>query len=163
MPIPKTLNDLLPFLHGAISQHQLHSTDCPVNLQSLLSELNINLKYSPLPGGLHGLSIYKSRLPPKIIINIRDRRPQQRSAEAHELIHIVKHVPGPERYSFEGQPYDHKEAEAEYGAAYLLVPLRILTERVRAGLTFEQIAGELEVIPSLVYKRYEIAIQLKEL
>jgi len=48
-------------------------------------------------------------------------------------------------------------------AAYLLVPLRVLKERVRASLTFEQIAGELEVTADIVYERYEIAIQLKEL
>jgi len=163
MGVPKTLSDLIPFLDAAIAQYHLHSTDSPVNLQSLLNELNINLKYSPISLGIHGYSFWDSDLDPQMTINIRERRHQQRSTEAHELIHIVKHAPGHERYSFDGQPDDLKEAEADYGAAYLLVPLRVLKERVRAGLTFEQIAGELEVTKSLVYKRYEIALAMREL
>jgi len=117
-----------------------------------------------LPNGLHGLARRETaKAPASILLNIRDRQLQHNVTRGHELSHLLFHTERPEHYCFNGQYYDSVEHEADYGAAYLLVPLRLLQERVRAGLTFEQVAGELEVTTEVVYKRFEIAIQLKEL
>lgn len=151
-------------LKELIRINRLHDGDGPVDLTPVFTELNIHEKYKNYPKKLYGYARAEIQdVPASVVLNIRNDCYQQRSTRGHELTHLLFHATQRELYSYDGQYYDFVEEQADYGASYLLVPLKLLKEKARDGWSFEQVAWYLGVIPELVYKRFEIAVELEEI
>lgn len=148
-----------------IRQYGLHRLDGPVNLQTIIDDLDIEVTLEPLENGWHGYAITdpENNLPPAIIINSLDKPEIQDETLAHEIIHLVVHAPEREHYWWDGVANTIQEAQAFIGAAILKVPLGYLLEMAREGLSSEVIAAELGVRKELVELRWRIAVEFDEL
>ncbi len=148
-----------------IRQYGLHRVDGPVNLQTIIDDLDIEVTFEPLENGWHGYAITdpENNLPPAIVINSLDKPEIKDETLAHEIIHLVIHAPEREHHWWDGVANTIQEAQAFVGAAILKVPLGYLLEMARDGLSSEVIAGELGVRKELVELRWRMAVEFDEL
>lgn len=169
----------LRVLRGLIDSASLHTQPLePVCIEWLLEDFWVG--YSRLPKGVYALTYWwrteLARASQDFVRVTMDRSLRadrqsalRRTTAAHELCHIALDHEGfyfgMYQAGFPIPPYlprgsQIEEREAEYGAAYLLVPLSALTEM--AGETDRRIAGALDVPMELVGRRVEIWQQAGE-
>ncbi|MBN9386544.1 MAG: ImmA/IrrE family metallo-endopeptidase [Chloroflexi bacterium] len=152
----------MPRIRGLIGYYGVHRQEGPVDIDGLITEkLKIKLRYADFDQDewIFGFSKVDEIQTKKRFIVINQAKPYrtQRFVKGHELGHIWIHPP--EDLPLMCNPlYESKalEREADYFAAYLLVPKYALESIRKYGNSFDDIALGLEVPRELVHKRFEI-------
>ncbi len=162
MGLPSDFKERLKLLNPIIRGFELYNENGPVNIDALLKALKISVRYETFKDFfLEGTS---SPNPLKkheycMIINPDHPKPIQRKTKAHELGHILFHQ---KELPLQSHPnFSDKliEREANYAAAYILVPGPVFEA---GGRDFSEIAKFYQVPYNLVQMRYEIFIKLKQ-
>lgn len=169
MELPDYFRESLPTLRSLIELHDLHEGAEPVCLAKATAALKIKVFYCDIPNSnTHGTALsskgYVAK-PSAILINSSQSSAIQRRALARNLativayrLNLIQPATNPEIHD-----YNQKNAEKDWGAAFLLVPLGSILASFFQQQTMEQVAAELDVPPELVDLRLEIASELGEL
>lgn len=152
-------------LDTLISMLNLHKNYSKVDIESVYEFFNAEITYDHLPRHLRGITFRAPDLAGEVpdanvIINSDDHPFAQHSTKGHELIHVLKHATtnGALHFRCSINPRTRPEVEAEYGGAYLLVPLHSLKEGLSLGMPKEELAYCLEVTTDIIQRRFELAI-----
>lgn len=98
----------------------------------------------------------------KIYINANKSVEIRRQAKAHELHHLLEHAKFLPLFSHADQVDKILEREANYAAAFYLIPSRCIKLSNEWGINHQELAERMDVPVDLVRKRYEIYLELKE-
>lgn len=140
----------------------INSTE-PVNMKSIIRQLNIQTVYRNLSENLHGISIKSASGEIKfILVNSANTRGRQHFTIAHELYHLF--------YDEDPKPHftsaDPAEKSANLFAAALLMPRKALIEQIPdEELMSKQISFETALKVGQLYgvSNSTLAIRLKDL
>jgi Zn-dependent peptidase ImmA (M78 family) len=137
----------------------------PVDIDRILEKLIIEVEIKPftenrvdgycMPGGAKGFGR-------KVFINSNKPVEVRRKAKAHELHHLLEHGKFLPLYSHMDQVDKILEREANYAAAFYLIPSRCIKLAGEWGITHQELAERMDVPLDLVFKRFEIYTKLKE-
>lgn len=137
----------------------------PVNIDRIIKKLSIEVEVIPFEDNYlegfcsRGNSLGEGR---KIFINENKPVEIRRKAKAHELYHLWEHGKFLPLYSHIGQVDMILEKEANYAAAYYLVPGKSIKLALEWQMKFEDLAEKLDVPLDLVLKRYDVYLELEE-
>lgn len=169
MELPDYFRESLPALRSLVEQNDLHEGVGPVCLTKTLARLEIKVCYLKLPKSNTYDTLISSKgyvaKPPVIFINTSSSSAIQRRSVARNLATIIAYQLNLIQPTENPQIHDYskKNAEKDWGAAFLLVPLGSILASFFQQQTLEQVAVELDVPPELVYLRLEMADELGEL
>jgi Zn-dependent peptidase ImmA (M78 family) len=142
-----------------------HDIRYPVDIDRILKKLSIEVIVEPFEDDVlegyctKGDALGRDR---KIYINSNKPVEVRRKAKAHELYHLWEHGELLPLYSHIGQVDATLEKEANYAAAYYLVPGKTIKLALEWQMKFEDLAEKMCVPLELVMKRYDIYLELKE-
>ncbi|MBA3829932.1 MAG: ImmA/IrrE family metallo-endopeptidase [Taibaiella sp.] len=108
-----------------------------------------------MPGNIRGLGR-------RIFINENKPVEVRRKAKAHELHHLLEHSKHLPLFSHIGHEDKILEKEANYAAAFYLIPSKCIKLSNEWGINHQELAERMDVPLDLVMKRYEIYLELKE-
>jgi hypothetical protein len=137
----------------------------PVDIDRIIKSLIIDIEVKPfpedvlegycMPGNIRGFGR-------KIFINENKPVEIRRKAKAHELHHLLEHAKHLPLFSQIGHENKVLEKEANYAAAFYLIPSRCIKLAGEWGIGHQDMALRLDVPLELVMKRYEIYLRLQE-
>ena len=167
MGLPANFVKAIPRIERILRYTEAHlDIRYPVNIDRIIEKLIIEVEVKPfvedvlegycLPGDSRGLGR-------KIVVNANKPVEVRRMAKAHELHHLLEHQKDLPLYSHIGQVDRILEKEANFAAAYYLVPGKCiaLCEEWKSG-TYQELAEKLDVPLDLVIKRYDIYLEMKQ-
>lgn len=167
MAIPRGFIKDLPKIRRLISYYNLHQEEGPVNIDKLINEdLKYKMRFSSFDEDqwIRGMCFIDDENKHKKHIIINNLKPYfvQRVTKAHEVGHLYIHDPQTEMMC--NPRFENKalEREANYFAAYVMVPLFAIEAIKKYNRPFEDIADGLHVTVDMVYKRYELYTNTKE-
>lgn len=166
MGLPSNFIKSIPNINKIIRYTEAHrDIRYPVDIDRILKKLNIEVEVKPFEDDV--LEGWCSRgnifgFGRKIFINENKPVEVRRKGKAHELHHMTAHGKYLPLYSHIGQEDKILEREANYAAAYYLVPRKCLKQAIEWGVSFEDLAEKLCVPTELVLIRYEIYTELQE-
>jgi Zn-dependent peptidase ImmA (M78 family) len=166
MGLPSNFIKSIPDINKIIRYTEAHrDIRYPVDIDRILKKLNIEVVVKPFEDDI--LEGYCSRgnmfgFDRKIYINENKPVEVRRKGKAHELHHMTAHGKYLPLYSHIDQEDKILEREANYAAAYYLVPGKCIKLALEWGMKFEELAEKLCVPVDLVFKRYDIFLALKE-
>ncbi len=137
----------------------------PVNIDRVIERLVIDIEVVSLEDGVlegyctPGINKGYGR---KIFINADKSVQIRRKAKAHELHHLLEHSKHLPLYSHMDKGDKILEREANYAAAFYLIPSKCIKLAGEWGLNHQDLAERLDVPADLVRLRYDIYLQLKE-
>jgi Zn-dependent peptidase ImmA (M78 family) len=166
MGLPVNFIDSIPRIERILRYTQAHKNiKYPVNIDKILEDLIIDLEVKPfsedwiegycMPGNSKGIGR-------KIFINANKPVEVRRKAKAHELHHLIEHGVSLPLFSRSDQVDRILEREANFAAAYYLVPGKCIAYCQEWNLSFQDLAEQLYVPVDLVMKRYDIYLKMKE-
>lgn len=148
-----------------ISQHLHDEYDQPVDIDCLLGSLSIDIEETCFEDArLNGYSIQPDleNINPKMFISVEKSIGAQRVTKAHEVTHMLIHYKELPLCSHLGNLNKTIEREANYGAAYLLIPTKAIHFALKYKVSFREVAEQLGVTLDAVFLRSEIYWQLEE-
>jgi Zn-dependent peptidase ImmA (M78 family) len=166
MGLPANFVKSIPRISRVIRYTEAHrDIRYPVDIDRIIKDLIIEIEVKPfeedvtdgycIPGNSQGVGR-------KIFINANKPVEVRRKAKAHELHHILEHGKFLPLYSHVDQVDKILEREANYAAAFYLVPARCIKLAGEWGVNHQELAERMDVPLDLVMKRYEIYLELKE-
>lgn len=164
MGLPANFIKSIPRIRKIIRYTGAHDT-LPVDIDSILTRLIIPVKVEPFEDlWIEGYSTGSLKYGPGRCIYVNESKPEEikRRVKAHELHHIIEHSKELPLFSHTGHESKILEREANYAAAYYLIPTKCINLSKEWGVTFQELAERMVVPVDLVFKRYEIYTQLNE-
>lgn len=166
MGLPANFIKSIPQIYKVIRFTQAHKDiNHPVNIDRVIKKLIIDMEVEAfeddvldgycMPGDAQGFGR-------KIYINANKSVEVRRKAKAHELHHLLEHAKYLPLYSHMDQVDKILEREANYAAAYYLIPLQCIKLAGEWGIGHQELACRMDVPVDLVRLRYDIYLQLKE-
>ncbi len=164
--LPANFVKSIPRIRKLISYYGLHNdVGTPVDIDGLLATLKIDVKTEPFEDFfLEGFSTRGKYGSGKSRIHINQDKSLivQRRVKAHELHHILEHSKELPLFSHIGHENKILEREANYSAAFYLIPTYCINLNNGGSIVHQELAKNMQVPVDLVLKRYEIYLQLKE-
>jgi hypothetical protein len=166
MGLPANFIKSIPRIRKIIRYTDAHDTiGLPVDIDDILKKLTIPVTYEPfedfwIEGYSTGSTGYGSGR--HIYVNANKPETIKRKVKAHELHHILEHGKELPLLSHIGHENKILEKEANYSAAYYLIPTKCISLSKEWGITYQELAERMVVPVDLVFKRYEIYTQLNE-
>jgi Zn-dependent peptidase ImmA (M78 family) len=157
---------VIPKLRRIINNNQFHQEfETAVDIDDMVDRLKINIEETIfIDHNLQGSSI-KPKLPrvrPVMFIDVSQPVEVQRKTKGHELTHILSHYKDLPLCSHIGNQNKMLEREANYGAAYLLIPTKTIHLALKWKTPFAEVAERMGAPLDLIFLRNEIYWELKE-
>jgi Zn-dependent peptidase ImmA (M78 family) len=134
---------------------KLRLTDAPIPVEKIAANLDVEVRFEPLEGGLSGM-LYRAQEGRVVLgVNSTHALVRQRFTIAHELGHFLLHrdtlhVDGlVHRDEMSSRAIDTREIEANAFAAELLMPRHLLLQRVMELLPKSGVADPARLVSQL--------------
>lgn len=166
MGLPANFIKSIPNINKVIRFTEAHrDIRYPVDIDRIIEKLIIEMEVEPFKDNVSGgycMPGNEKGYGKKIFINANKPVQVRRQAKAHELHHLIEHAKFLPLFSQADQVDRILEREANYAAAFYLVPSKCIKFALEWDINFQELAERMDVPLDLVLKRHEIYLELKE-